>query len=176
MKIKLKSSRSKRIDSYRDVGRFSARKRTRRYDSFRGRIIENQEREKKSSPEILLREEIARLKPGEERLCTRLYTLCIVLVNFHEARSSERSMAHLGGFRRVILDEEVIEAEARITTRKSTARVAGAPLDSLRGSYQAVTMSMVPLVSRGWKPASTSPCFAQGHRRFASALLHQSLE
>ncbi|KAK9300548.1 hypothetical protein QLX08_006780 [Tetragonisca angustula] len=84
-------------------------------------------------------------------------------------------MVHLGGFRRVILDEEVIEAEARITTRKSTARVAGAPLDSLRGSYQAVTMSMVPLVSRGWEPASTTP-YAQGHRGLASALLHQSLE
>lgn len=80
---------------------------------------------------------------------THACTHCIVLVNFHEARSSERSMVHLGGFRRVILDEEVIEAEARITTRKSTARVASAPLDSLRGSYQAVTMSMVPLVSRG---------------------------
>lgn len=59
-------------------------------------------------------------------------------------------MVHLGGFRRVILDEEVIEAEARITTRKSAARVAGAPLDSLRGSYQVDTTSMVPLVSRGY--------------------------
>lgn len=65
-------------------------------------------------------------------------------------------MVQLEGFRRVILDEEVIEPGTQITTRGSAARVGSAPLDSLRGSYQAVTMSMVPLVSRGCNLLQTS--------------------
>jgi len=46
-------------------------------------------------------------------------------------------------------DEEAIALSLTSAPPGSAVRnVAGAPLGGLRGSYQAVTMSMVPLVSR----------------------------
>jgi len=74
----------------------------------------------------------------------------IIPVNFHEASVSwrERQSLQIQGFRPAMLDEEVI-ALSLTNARRSAVRIAiGAPLGGLRGSYQAVTMSMVPLVSR----------------------------
>lgn len=61
-----------------------------------------------------------------DRRRPRLHALHKVLVNFHVVRSSGRSIVlRLGGGigGRVILDEVVIEAEAWITTRKSSPAV-----------------------------------------------------
>lgn len=102
------------------------------------------------------------------------HTRCTVPVNFHEPRSNGLSNVQLRGFRRVILDEVVIEPRTRITTRGSDARVGGAPLDSLRGSYQAVTMSMASLVSRGCN--LLQPSLAEGHGSFYTCFINRSSE